>query len=375
MKLQAIMLATLATCAFAAAPAAVEAQTGSISGVVTNDTGDTLMGVLVRASDGGSTWGFGNADFTDMSGAYSIDDLSPGTYEVTAQRFGYVAMTAMVDVVDGQNTVADFVLSAPTFGTVAGTVTDAATTTPLENARVRVTGMGGFFGGFFGPSAMTDATGAYSIDDVRTGDRDVSFRKNGYFSQSAMVTVTDGATTTADAALDPLAFGTVTGVVTDGAGAPVEGAFVFTRGMGSGFFGGWAFTQTDATGAFTLDDVLTGERDIRFFAQGSFPTTVTTTVVEGAQDIGTVVLNGLTFGTVTGTVTDAVTGLAIEGAWVRIQSAGWVQTDRMGVYSLSDVRTGMRNVRVFAQGYDHASTMVDVTDGGTATADFMLDPR
>ncbi len=378
MNLRAILLTTLALGALAAAPAAVEAQTGSVSGVVTSDAGDPLMGVWVRASDGGSTWGFGQSDFTGMDGAYAIDNLAPGSYEVSARRFGFETMTATVDVVDGVNTVQDFVLSAPTFGTVAGVVTDSATGLPIEDAFVRVTGTsaGGFFGGFFGNFAITDAAGAYSVDDVRTGDRDVSFHKLGYFSQTVVVTVADGVTTTADAALDPLTFGTVTGIVVDGLGVPVDGAFVFTRGGGGGgFLGGWSVTTTDATGAFSLEDVVTGERDIRIFASGFFSETVTATVVEAGTDLGTIVLGALTYGSVSGTVSDSVTGLAIDGAWVRVSHGGWTQTDRMGMYTVTDVLTGTRNVRVFAQNYVHQLTTVDVTDGAATTADFALVPR
>ena len=55
----------------AAVSVTVEAQTGSISGVVTDDSGAPLMGVRVRATDGSmGGFGFGNVDFTDMDGAY-----------------------------------------------------------------------------------------------------------------------------------------------------------------------------------------------------------------------------------------------------------------------------------------------------------------
>lgn len=369
------ILTVLALGIFVVAPVALEAQTGSVSGVVTNDSGDTLPGVIVRALDGSGGWGgWGNSDFTDIDGMYLIDDLAPGTYEIRAFRFGYEPMTAMVDVVDGVDTVQDFTLSAPTFGTVAGTVTDGATGLPIENARVRVIG-GGFFGGFFGNFDMTDANGEYTIDDVRTGDREARFTKQGYFTQTTTVTITDSATTTADAALDPLSYGSISGTVTDAAtSTPIEGAFVIVRGSG-GFFGGWNFTVTDAAGTYSFDDLVTGDREVRVFSQGYFSQMETVTVTDGANTVADFALGEFTFGIVSGTVTDAVTGEAVEGAWVIVETGGWTQTNRTGMYQVTDVLTGTRTVRVFAQGYIHDSQEVDVSEGQASTADFAIEPR
>ena len=89
-------------------PAALEAQTGSVSGVVTNDAGEAISGVLVKASDGSGGWGgWGNIDFTDVDGNYMIDDLEPGSYELEARRYGFESVTVVVDVADGVNTLRD----------------------------------------------------------------------------------------------------------------------------------------------------------------------------------------------------------------------------------------------------------------------------
>ncbi|MDE0959184.1 MAG: carboxypeptidase-like regulatory domain-containing protein [Planctomycetota bacterium] len=375
---RAFLLTTLALGAFVLAPQLVEAQTGSISGAVTNDAGEALAGVRVKASDGSGGWGgWGNIDFSDVDGNYMIDDLEPGTYELEARRYGYETETVVVDVVDGVNTVADFTLSEPTYGSVAGIVTDTATGEAIEGARVRVVGnFGGGWGGWGGNSVLTDATGSYSLDDIRTGDRDLRVSKEGYFSQTVVVTIEDGATTAADVALDALSFGSISGTVTDGAtDTPVEGAWVIVRSAGGGFFGGWSVTNTDAAGAYSFSDVITGDREVRVFSPGFFSETATVTVTDGADTVADFALGGLTYGTVTGTVTDAATGEAIEGAWVRVSAGGWTQTNRSGVYEVTDVRTGTRNVRTFAWGYYNDNQSVDVLDGETSTADFALDPR
>ena len=373
---RAILLAMLCV---AAVPVTVEAQTGSVSGVVTDASGAPLMGVLVRATDGGTGgFGFGKVDFTGMDGTYLIDDLAPGTYEVRAQRFGFERSTANADVVAGSDTVVDFTLLEPTFGSVAGVVTDATTGNPIEGAfvRLRNAGGGGWFGGGFGAFAVTGADGAYDFDNVRTGDREVRTTANGYVAQTIPVTVMDGMDSTVDVALDALAFGSISGVVTDAdSGAAIEGAFVILRGNGGFFgFGGWSFTTTDATGAYSFSDVATGDREIRVFASGYFATTEVVTVSDGVNSVADIALDGLTFGALSGTVTDDVTGLPIEGAWVRVATGGWTQTDRLGNYEFTDVLVGTRAVRVFARGYDRAMADVDIVEGATATADFALTP-
>lgn len=359
-------------------PAALEAQTGSVSGVVTNDAGEAISGVLVKASDGSGGWGgWGNIDFTDVDGNYMIDDLEPGSYELEARRYGFESVTVVVDVADGVNTVADFTLSEPTYGSVAGIVTDAATGEAIEGARVRVVGnFGGGWGGWGGNSVFTDDTGAYTLDDIRTGDRDLLISKSGYFTQTVVVAIEDGATTTADAALDPLSYGSISGTVTDAAtDTPIEGAWVIVRSGGGGFFGGWSVTNTDAAGAYSISDVLIGDHEVRIYSPGYFYETATVTVTDGADTVADFALGGLTYGTVTGTVTDAATGEAIEGAWVRVSAGGWTQTNRSGVYEVADVRTGTRNVRTFAWGYINDNQSVDVLDGETSTVDFALEPR
>jgi hypothetical protein len=109
---------------------------------------------------------------------------------------------------------------------------------------------------------------------------------------------------------------------------PVEGAWVLVIGSGGGFFGGWSVTTTDAAGAYSIPDVVTGDHEVRVYRQGYFFETATVNVTDGVDTVADFALGGLTFGTVSGTVTDAVTGEAIEGAWVRVQAGGWTQTNR-----------------------------------------------
>lgn len=80
-------------------------------------------------------------------------------------------------------------------------------------------------------------------------------------------------------------------------------------------------------------------------------------------------------GSIAGTVSDSSDGSAIAGAIVSTDTGESTTTDATGSYTLSGVPTGDdRTVTASASGYDSASQMVTVTDGGTAPADFALAP-
>ncbi len=71
-----------------AAPAAALAQTGSIAGEVTDETGGVLPGVTVEATSPALIEGV-RATVTDGAGLYEIEALRPGTYSVTFTLPGF----------------------------------------------------------------------------------------------------------------------------------------------------------------------------------------------------------------------------------------------------------------------------------------------
>lgn len=77
---------------------------GSIAGTVTDTKdGSPIVGAVV--TDGTRT------ATTDASGEYSIADISPGSYQVTASKEGYESLTSSVTVLSGATTVMDFYLN------------------------------------------------------------------------------------------------------------------------------------------------------------------------------------------------------------------------------------------------------------------------
>jgi hypothetical protein len=81
-----------------------------------------------------------------------------------------------------------------------------------------------------------------------------------------------------------------------------------------------------------------------------------------------------TFGTIQGIVTRSDGGTVIAGASVMTETGQNATTDVNGAYTLSSVPTGSRTVTASADGYVDQSAPVSVTDGGTSTQNFVLDP-
>lgn len=111
----------------------VTQPSGTISGRVTNATGNAMEGVSVNA-DGDN--GFGSA-ITNSTGHYVIDTgLGTGTYDVTVDEFGFVAQTRTgVSVTVNQVTPnINFQLVAIVSGRISGRIQTLVTPIPEFNA-------------------------------------------------------------------------------------------------------------------------------------------------------------------------------------------------------------------------------------------------
>ena len=95
-------------------------------------------------------------------------------------------------------------------GTISGTVIDAITTIPIQNANVRVYDSSGNSFGF----TTTDSNGNYSITGLAAGSYRVRFSVAGYVTQYDYASVNSGVTTVVNAAMQT-GGGTISGTVTD----------------------------------------------------------------------------------------------------------------------------------------------------------------
>ncbi|MCI0651189.1 MAG: carboxypeptidase-like regulatory domain-containing protein [Planctomycetes bacterium] len=269
-------------------------------------------------------------------------------------------------------------------GTISGTVTDSVTGDPLAWVLVKASEPGSWWGHI----DLTNSSGFYEIDDLLPGTYVVETFTFDYEPAEMEVEVLDGETTTVDFALSPPAAGAASGTVTDAdTGEPIADANVFLLGsFGFGFFS-WPFhfTQTDDLGAYAFDDVDTGDYTLKVFRFGYEPSgPIAVAIADGETTVVDVALNPLAVGTLEGTVTDASTGDAIDGALVLAlrMNGGFFgsglrfdTTDATGFYQFENVNTGSWKVRAFAIGFFHGKLVVDVTEDATSVADFALEPK
>ncbi len=154
-------------------------QPGSISGTVSDPSGQAISGATVSFSGGTTT--------TGSNGSYSFLDVLVGSYTVTAWATGYsTANTQNVAVNAGVTTRANLTLTSTATGTISGTV--------LNSSGVAIAGASVSYGG---GSTTTAGNGTYTLLNVPVGTQNVTASAAGYQnSTQANVTVTANTTTT-----------------------------------------------------------------------------------------------------------------------------------------------------------------------------------
>jgi len=236
----------------------------------------TITGSVTDAKDGSPIAGATVTDgtrtvLTDAAGQYTINDVPPGSYEIVVSKEGYERSSLTVIVLEGFTAIADLCLTRIIVpGTITGSVTDAEDGSPIVGAAVNDGTR----------TVVTDATGQYTINDVRPGSYQVVASKEGYESSSLTMTVLEGNTAVADLSLTRIIVpGTITGRVTDAEdGSPIAGATVSD---------GTRTTTTDTTGKYTIANVPPGTYEVTASKSGYESSTSTVTVLSG----GTAVMN------------------------------------------------------------------------------------
>jgi len=235
-------------------------------------------------------------------------------------------------------------------GWINGTVTDDSLV-PLEGATVSANSV----------SNVTDASGSYSLE-VSPGTYNVTATMTGYDSQTVMdVAVSDGETVIQDFALQ-LIVGWIDGNVIDAKeGFAIVGANVTADGV-SDF--------TDDTGYYEIE-VTPGVYTVNVSKPGYYSNSTSATVTGGITTPVDFTLQ-LIVGWINGTVTDD-SGDEIGGASVTADGVSDF-TDDTGYYKI-EIVPGTYNLTASKSGYlDDVVFDVSVSDGGTETHNFTLEP-
>lgn len=156
---------------------------GTLSGTATDkETSDPVSGVTVEAVQAGKVIGTAT---TGADGSYTMA-LPAGTYTVTFQAEGYAEQECEV-IIAADGAVEQNAVLVPTYGSLAVTVTDKSTASPIQNATVVMTPTNGGQA----VSGQTDSSGSYRFDSLRTGEYELMVTYANYAPYTETVTVTD----------------------------------------------------------------------------------------------------------------------------------------------------------------------------------------
>ncbi|WP_405082376.1 carboxypeptidase regulatory-like domain-containing protein [Paenibacillus chitinolyticus] len=338
---------------------------GTVSGVITvNGTGIPLPEALVEALNERGQQIASAVSAND--GSYTINSLATGNYRIRASEAGFTTEIAGSSVVAGQTATVNIGLN-PAPGTLTGQVTDASTGQPLSGAVIRVVTVEGITTA----TAVTDAAGTYVVNSLQPVNYTVTFSEAAYASQTTGVSIAPGTQSVLNIALSQLA-GSITGLVTDLNGNPLENAVVRT------------FMNSFVVATLNADQ--NGRFDIHGLAPGSYMVRAETPGYQ-RQLIGAFIEPGETVevdfalphqpGTLRGTVTAGAA--PVQGAVLVVRQTdnsviGRTITSSDGTFVLEELAPGTYTAAVFADGLQTQIKGFSITPDQTTTVSYNLEP-
>jgi protocatechuate 3,4-dioxygenase beta subunit len=316
-------------------------------------------------------------------GAFTIDDVAAGKWDVEVRAAGYEdARVGGVAVEEGA-TIEGIDVRLSRGGALSGRVTDARSAQPVRDATVRAELSGGVGGPRmrFGPEGnanetSTDADGQFQITGLPAGSYTVTATHPDWTEATSRVELKEASATvelkmTTGSSLG----GTVIGV----GQRPVAGASVALSAGGGGgmrgpFSDGEQSTITDAAGHFRFERLTAGRYSLTASLRSQSSSSVE--VVVQANDPGPDVTLSLGIGA---TVKGLVTGLPdAQRAGVYVNASGsddffaTTRTGADGAFELSGVPVGPLNLTAragdFVNGSRSASAQVVVAEGQVETS-------
>ena len=242
---------------------------GQVSGTVTTPDGKPDSGAQVLVTGGADT----RSAVTNGTGLYSVSGLQVGPVSVAVIDPTTSLRGQAVGALSSGSLTLNVMLAS--FGTVSGIVTD--TTGHAVGAGVSVS-----ISGALNATTTTDGVGHYSFSFVPLGPIivDATDATGDHGRTKGVVTAT---AQTINANVQYLGQGTISGVVSDGAGNPVAGASLSLNNLG--LISQYLTATTNSVGQYSFTNVFIGTSNLSAFS------TLTST---GGSATATILSNGQT---------------------------------------------------------------------------------
>ncbi len=217
--------------------------TRTVSGTITNEGGEAVEGAKVTLKSGNVEY-YGSSD---AAGTYSVTVVQHSLdYQLSAEAEGYMPYTAANPVTFANGNVALDIRLTKNVVTYAGTVVDFNTNTiPLQGAAVTLTDEVGV-----SYTTTTDASGAFSIADLKRTAYTVDITLAEYETYSSTVDLTNGSITNAFITLVPKYYA-IEGTITDTTDETRLNGVVVSLKQG----GTVVATTTSVDGAFSFEKI------------------------------------------------------------------------------------------------------------------------
>ena len=320
--------------------------TNQQTGAVINTAVVNLNGIIQSVNANGET----NFSTGVEAGANTVNVTAPG----------FDTRIIGLDVQGQQNIVLPVSLTPTSSSsgqtTLSGTVTDTATSFPIQGVIVRLNGSS--------HSVTTDAQGKYLIAGSPdfSGTQEIVVERAGYQPHSQAIGITAGRSHTFDIPLQAVPVdGQVTSFqiyVTDNVTSqPVSGATVTLSGSNP------YVAQTDAAGLAQIGGINPGPTQVQVTAAGYDNAVFSVDPKQGINYRIPVQLQPQVIGTdrIYGRVIDAVSHQPIPGARVTLAGSTVLQAvaDSQGKYEFAGINLGRWNLSAMANGYMGSSTGYD----------------
>jgi hypothetical protein len=319
---------------------------GNVTGTVIEGSGQPLSGATVSA--------VGLTTSTAADGSYALNNLPAGQTTIKASLTGFQSGSATVTVVAATTTAAPAITLVSSSGSITGSV---KTTAGAAIAGASV--------GYGGGTATTDANGNYTLTGVPVGTVQLVASASGFQSVTQSVTVSGGATSTANFTLTAApAGGTVTGKITNASSGAIVASATVSWSGGS--------TTSNTGGIYTLTNVTAGTQNITAVKTGYLARTLPVGVTGGATS--TLNIPIATAGKISVKVVTS-SGAAVSGATVTIKG-GVISTtvsgssSSTGLFTTNWIPIGTYTVTVAKSGFTTQSKTTSVSSGATTSLTF-----